>query len=107
MADGHGGCRTGAGRPPGARNKRTEATIKAIEDSGLTPLDYMLSIVRDETKSEGLRLDAAKAAAPYAHHRLSSIEMDVLSHKQVDEMTPSELIEFIESAKQTMNGKEA
>ena len=32
---------------------------------GMTPLDYMLSIMRDENEDKRERLDAAKAAAPY------------------------------------------
>jgi hypothetical protein len=45
-----------------------------IEASGLTPLDYMLSILRDEGATPAERIDAAKAAAPYVHPRLAAIE---------------------------------
>jgi len=71
----HGGSRPGAGRKPGARNKKTAAQIKAVEESGITPLDYMLSILRDETKTENVRLQAAKDAAPYVHQKLQSVEV--------------------------------
>ncbi|MEH2513918.1 hypothetical protein V1291_005272 [Nitrobacteraceae bacterium AZCC 1564] len=40
----------------------------------LSPVDYMLSILRDETQSQGDRMDAAKAAAPYLHARLSGVK---------------------------------
>ena len=76
---GHGGSRPGAGRKPGARNKRIAAQIKAIEDSGLTPLDYMLSILRDEDKTESVRLQAAKDAAPYVHQKLQSLEVETIT----------------------------
>lgn len=68
------GKKTG-GRQRGSRNHRTEAQAVAIEKSGLTPLDYMLTVLRDPDTDAEQRLDAAKAAAPYVHARLTSIEM--------------------------------
>jgi hypothetical protein len=65
----------GAGRPKGSRNKRTLELQRKIEESGLTPLAYLLSVMRNEQAEEPVRLEAAKAAAPYVHSRLSSIEM--------------------------------
>lgn len=44
---------------------------------GITPLEYMLKILRDETADPLRRDDMAKAAAPYVHPRLSSIEAQV------------------------------
>lgn len=38
------------------------------------PLDYMLSILRDENMAPDARMDAAKAAAPYVHAKLASVE---------------------------------
>lgn len=69
-----GGPRPGSGRKPGTRNKRTEEQVQAIEASGLTPLDYMLGVMRDPGEDKGRRLDAAKAVAPYCHARLTAIE---------------------------------
>lgn len=71
---GHGGARKGAGKPKGAPNKLdAEARKKALE-SGLTPLEYMLYILRNEELSLEDRMDAAKAAAPYVHAKLASVE---------------------------------
>ena len=72
-----GGARPGAGRKPGQPNKKTAELVAAIEASGLTPLDYMLSVLRDEDRAFEQRFEAAKAAAPFVHARLSSIEADV------------------------------
>lgn len=69
-----GGARAGAGRPKGQPNRRTADVIAAIEASGLTPLDYMLSIMRDEMQDVDTRMDAAKSAAPYVHAKLASVE---------------------------------
>lgn len=40
----------------------------------LTPLDYLLMVLRDETASATARMNAAKCAAPYVHARLASTE---------------------------------
>lgn len=70
----HGGARPGSGRKPGSATKRTrEIADKAMQD-GVTPLEYMLSVMRDVSADEAKRLDAAKAAAPYVHPRLTTIE---------------------------------
>ena len=63
----HGGLRPGAGRPKGAKNKATAAREAAIAASGKTPLDFMLSVLRDEDASIKERMWAAVAAAPYCH----------------------------------------
>ena len=73
----HGGAREGSGRKPGQRNARTVEQVERIEASGLTPLDYMLSVLRDKTQEQAIRLDAANKAAPYVHARLSSVEAKV------------------------------
>lgn len=87
-----GGKRPGAGRKRGAPNKATAARQKAVEQSGLTPLDYMLSIMRDETKPTEDRFEAAKAAAPYVHPKLASVD-----HQSSDgSMSPKpSVIEFV------------
>ena len=63
----HGGLRPGAGRPKGAKNKATAARDAAIAASGKTPMDFMLSVLRDEDASIKERMWAAVAAAPYCH----------------------------------------
>lgn len=70
------GVRTGnpKGRPKGARNKKTVEAVAKIEASGLTPLDYMLGVLRNENLPHEERMDAAKSAAPYVHARLASVE---------------------------------
>ncbi|MEO8325497.1 MAG: hypothetical protein ABI618_06590 [Nitrospirota bacterium] len=88
-----GGKRPGAGRKKGIPNRASAAREAAITASGLTPLDYMLSTMRDETKPLALRLDMAKAAAPYVHPRLASVEQAV----QVDAPQPMSItINFVE-----------
>jgi len=80
-----GGKRPGAGRPPGAKNKATIERETDIAASGETPLDYMLSVMRNP-KANKLRRDwAAKAAAPYVHPHLSSVQQQTemtIEHKE-------------------------
>lgn len=69
-----GGKRPGAGRPKGAANKKTREIAERAIQEGITPLEYMLRLLRDESADPQMRFEAAKAAAPYIHPRLSSIE---------------------------------
>lgn len=70
-----GGARPGAGRPAGAQNRRTIEQVEAIVASGLTPLEYLTSVYQDIMADEAKRIDAAKAAAPYVHAKLNSVEL--------------------------------
>ena len=63
------------GRKAGTKNVASSEREKAIEASGLTPLAYMLSTLRDVGQPVNVRLDAAKAAAQYVHPRLSAVEV--------------------------------
>lgn len=71
-----GGIRPGAGRPAGAQNRRTIEQVEAIEATGMSPLEYLTSVYRDVEADEGKRIDAAKAAAPYVHAKLTSVEFN-------------------------------
>ena len=42
----------------------------------LTPLDYMLSIMRDPGATRHERLEAAGKAAPYCHPKLASVALE-------------------------------
>jgi hypothetical protein len=70
MARGH---KTG-GRTKGTPNKATVAKEAEIAASGLTPLDFMLNVLRDEDRAFEARMDAAKAAAPYVHPKRAPVD---------------------------------
>lgn len=72
----NGGARPGAGRKPGAVNKRTAEMIEEAISGGVLPLTYMLSIMRNQKEDPDMRFEAAKAAAPYLHSKLASIEVN-------------------------------
>jgi hypothetical protein len=70
----HGGKRPGAGRPKGAASRANEQVREEAAATGELPLAYMLRIMRDPSQPVGRRDDMAKAAAPFCHSRLSSVE---------------------------------
>lgn len=80
-----GGARPGAGRKKGGQNAKTAAIAHAAASKGITPLEYMLDILRQEPPPDAdavtalsyqaMRFEAAKAAAPYVHPRLAAHEV--------------------------------
>ena len=80
------------GRAKGTLNKRTLEQVRAIEESGLTPLEYLMSVVRDTNADQAVRIDAAGKAAPYVHPRLATTEISLnTSGKHVEEMTNAQI----------------
>ena len=84
----HGGKRNGAGRKHGSLAARTREIATQAAEEGLTPLEYMLTILRDGSQDQQARFQAAKEAAPYIHARLASMDMkaDVALTTQEDRM---------------------
>lgn len=77
----NGGKRAGAGRKKGGTNQATrvqrEAAAIAVASAlaeGISPLGYMLEVLRDKTQDYKRRDWAAHAAARYVHPTYSSIE---------------------------------
>jgi hypothetical protein len=58
----------GKGREPGSRNKRTQALMELAQE-GESPCAFAMRIMRDENQPSGMRLGAAKIAAPYVHSK--------------------------------------
>ena len=69
-----GGRREGAGRPKGAATKRTREIADQAANEGITPLEYLLQVMRT-SEDEARRIDAAKAAAPYVHPKLANVDI--------------------------------
>lgn len=63
MAAGHGGARVGAGRPEGAKGRRssTGEGPERFDD----PLAYLIAVATGATPGDALRVAAAKAALPW------------------------------------------
>jgi len=55
------------GRKKGSLNRKT--ILNKAAKQGITPLDYMLKVMRNQKAKTQRRDDMAKAAAPYLHAR--------------------------------------
>lgn len=69
-----GGYRPGAGRKPGAAAVKVREAADRLAKDGLTPLDYLVGILRGTHEFDPEKFEAAKYAAPYIHPRLAAIE---------------------------------
>jgi hypothetical protein len=96
------GVKTG-GRKKGTPNKATAEVAKAVADSGMTPLQFMLDVMRGTPPPDAdaaaiiafttLRFEAAKAAAPYVHPKLSSIEHSGSISRPFEDQSDDQLVE--------------
>ena len=64
-----GGYRPGAGRPKGSKGKtaKSKRTIPTGAGKTMTPLQFMLQVMNDETEDPDMRARMAIAAAPFVH----------------------------------------
>jgi hypothetical protein len=79
-----GGAGRGQGRKAGSATKKTRDIADRAAAEGVTPLEFMLQVMRTEpdisldpkiyASAMEMRFEAAKAAAPYIHPRLAAIE---------------------------------
>lgn len=60
-----GGKRPGAGRKPKVKKPGSGST----DNKNLLPLDYLLSVMRNENNDRETRMRAAKTAAQYVHKK--------------------------------------
>jgi hypothetical protein len=85
-----GGKRAGSERKTGVPNKLTAALREKLNAGGIA------QVMRDPHQDLGVRLETAKAAAPYLHPRLQAVE-----HSGTDENTASRhwVVELVASPK--------
>ena len=70
-----GGVRINSGRKPGSPNKKTAEVQRQVAESGITPLEYLLTVMRAPEAEPRERINAAIAAAPYVHAKLSTVDV--------------------------------
>jgi hypothetical protein len=68
-----GGKRIGAGRPKGSKITRTIELADRIAAKGISPLEYVMTLMRDDSQHPALRFECAKAAMPYMHPRYGNV----------------------------------
>jgi hypothetical protein len=95
-----GGPRLGSGRPPGSPNHRTRAVAARAAAEGISPVEAMLSIMRDALvkKDSVLALEAARHAAPYCHPRLSAVLLRDDRERDVAAFDNPALAQFVRDA---------
>lgn len=83
-----GGKRLGAGRKLGAVTRKARKVADEIAESrGVSPLDYLVGVMRDEKASEQRRDWAAATAIPFIHPRLNAIAMAHTNVEPIKEIT--------------------
>src|SRR5262245_58863170 len=84
-----------SGRQKGACNRATEEARVAATATGILPVDYMLSVMRDPSADVKRRDAMAMAAAPYLHPKLSSVEASLTPLTTSEELPEKMVIEFV------------
>jgi hypothetical protein len=84
-----GGPRPNAGRKPGAAAKKVREAADRLSAEGLTPLDYMIGVLRGDMEFDPVKMDAARSAAPYIHPRLTAVEAKV--ETTINDLSDAEL----------------
>ncbi len=118
------------GRQKGTPNKVTVKRAAEIAASGKTPLDFMLSVLRDEDASIKERMWAAVAAAPYCHakprpvaanvnaagvqvqvvrftHEQRLAELDALAQFEEDPAPPAQPVDHVQPKEDVLDRMEA
>lgn len=93
-----GGARPGAGRKKGTMSDRRKTVLnerKRLEDAltakRATPLEIMARVMAGDATVTEMQFEAAKAAAPYIHPKLSAVQMNATVRKSFADMSDEEL----------------
>ena len=85
------------GRPVGSKNKKT-LRQELVDNGGMTPAQFLSSVVNDENANMSQRIRAAEAAAKFFDASLSSVEI----HTDDEELAPFNIFISPEVAKETV-----
>ena len=77
----------------------------ASYNNGITPLEFMLEVMRDPDNDIILRMDAAKSAAPYVHPKLASVEMKHTGTVTTVNLSDEDLLEMLAGDALLIEGK--
>ncbi len=91
------------GRQKGTPNKASAAREAEIEATGLSPLAYMLAVLRDEEASTESRRWAATSAAPFVHPRLAQQRFEGPGGTNI----VVELVRFIDPEEEAADGAQS
>ena len=86
------------GRPKGSASQSTQrkrAIAERVEQDlakkKATPLEIMARVMNGDTSVTEMQFEAAKAAAPYIHPKLSAVQMNATVRKSFADMSDEEL----------------
>lgn len=93
-----GGARPGAGRKKGSVSeakviggKVSGRVAKSLAATNATPLEIMARVMAGDVTVTEMQFEAAKAAAPYIHPKLSAVQMNATVRKSFADMSDEEL----------------
>lgn len=89
-----GGKRSGAGRPKGAKNKRTQEIIDRLEDLDCDPIEGMAMISADPTSSPELKFQCFKELAQYVAPKRKAMDMN----QSIDGNIEIQVVRFTDDA---------
>ena len=70
------GRRKTGGRAPGTPNRASVDFREKVLRSGLSPIDYMCRVYRDENEPTSIRLEAAARVANFIYPRMSTVDVN-------------------------------
>jgi hypothetical protein len=80
------------GRKKGTPNRASKAREIEVQNSGATPLEFLLGIMRNSEVPRRERLEAAKAAAPYVHAKFAAlVKIETKSEYDLTKLTDEEI----------------
>lgn len=78
-----GGSRAGAGRPRGSKVKKTAELALQAGAEGLSPVELLLGIVRDENQPLTFRAHCAGIVLPFVTPRLAAVTIERKSNSDL------------------------
>ena len=103
-----GGRRENAGRKTSKpRETMIARSREAVANMKVTPLEYLMEVLQDPKNDRKERFQAAIAAAPYVHPRLSNSTVTTTIKKSVDELTTAEIIAALQQDANAEGASEA
>lgn len=103
-----GGAGHGQGRKAGSKNKATlvkeqfrKDAIAVCVEMGVSPLEIMMTVARGGANGDAIterQFEAAKAAAPYIHPKLQSVNLSGSVKRDAEELSDDELAAIIAGA---------
>ena len=73
------------------RRALVERVEKSLKSKGRPPLEIFAAVMGGDLSITEMQFEAAKAAAPYIHPKLSSVEMNATVRRRIEDMSDDEL----------------